>query len=71
LPSLLKPRRLPSASTTIVFTAPMRAAVGSTWSSNRITASLCGVVTLQPRNPSAASPRSAAGSRSGSTLQST
>ena len=59
LPSLLKPVSVPSGSTTTVFTAPMRRARSSTRSSSGKIACLCGVVTLQPRRPSA--PRSAHG----------
>ena len=67
LPSLLKPVSVPSFSTTSVLTAPILRARSSTRSSSGKIACLCGVVTLQPRRPSAAMPRTADSSFSGGT----
>ena len=53
------PRDCRPAATTIVFTAPMRRASGSTRSTTASAACLCGIVRLHPRNPSAGSARSA------------
>ena len=71
LPSLLKPESVPSASTTMVLTAPIRRAVSLTRCSNGIAVCLCGIVTLQPRKPRAANPGSAFLSRSGLTASGT
>ena len=71
LPSLLNPVSVPSFSTTTVLTAPILRARSSTRSSSGKIACLCGVVTLQPRRPSAAMPRTAASSFSGGTGKST
>ena len=71
LPSLLNPVSVPSFSTTTVLTAPILRARSSTRSSSGKIACLCGVVTLQPRRPSAAMPRTAVSSFSGGTGNST
>ena len=66
-PSLFSPRVRPSGWTSTVFTAPILAAIGSSSSTRRQAASLCGTVTFQPRKPRRGNARKASSTSSGRT----
>ena len=66
-PSVFRPSSEPSGRTSTVLTAPIRSAAASRSSTSRNAASLCGMVTFHPRNPTRGSARKASPTSSGRT----